>query len=62
MDSSNQAVSAPAKERDDFHGMLDAFWQRFGRFVIRHNAWVTVSLHDRHYGFCGRRRAYPHFD
>ena len=28
---------------DDFHGVLDAFWQRFGRFVIRHNAWVSVS-------------------
>jgi len=25
---------------EDFHGMLDAFWQRFGRWVIRHNAWV----------------------
>ena len=41
-DSSNQVVSAPATERDDFHGVLDAFWQRFGRFVIRRNAWVTV--------------------
>ncbi len=37
-----QASSEPANGGDDFHGMLDAFWQRFGRWVIRHNAWVTV--------------------
>ena len=39
----------PAKEaaggsgkNEDFHGMLDAFWQRFGSWVIRHNGWVTA--------------------
>jgi predicted RND superfamily exporter protein len=40
---SKQASSEPAKSGDDFHGILDAFWQRFGRWVIRHHALVTVG-------------------
>ncbi len=27
----------------DLHGALDRFWQRFGRFVIRWNGWVTSA-------------------
>ena len=28
-------------KHDEFQAMLDAFWQRFGRWVIRHNALVS---------------------
>ncbi len=44
-EGAGQAGKNPAittTKHEEFHGMLDAFWQRFGRRVIRHNAWVSV--------------------
>ncbi|MHB8973907.1 MAG: efflux RND transporter permease subunit [Pirellulaceae bacterium] len=39
--TAKKAASSPTKH-EEFHGMLDAFWQRFGRWNIRHNGWVTA--------------------
>jgi hypothetical protein len=36
-------AASKSANSEDFHGMLDAFWQRFGRWVIRHNGWVTTA-------------------
>ncbi|MHB8862256.1 MAG: efflux RND transporter permease subunit [Pirellulaceae bacterium] len=44
-DKPAQKKAAALTKHEHFHGMLDAFWQRFGRWVIRYNGWVsTVSL------------------